>query len=86
MTPTIIMYGRADGTCSGCEQAKALLSEYDISYDFRDIGTSDVVKRIDYKKELRAYGVAHIPFLIINGEKIIGFDETILRKTIDSIL
>lgn len=87
MTPNIIMYGRADGSCHGCESAKKLLAEYNLPYDFRDIGTDDTIKRIDYKKELRANGVDRIPFLIINGEiKVIGFDENILREILDTEL
>lgn len=81
MTPQIVMYGRAQG-CDGCDDAKSLLKEYDLPYDFRDIGTDDSVKRIEYKKELREYRVDKIPFLIINGKKIIGFD----KNAIDSAL
>ena len=87
MTPKIIIYGRADGSCYGCEMVKKLMKEYDLPYDFRDIGTDDAVARIQYKKELRANEVDRIPFLIINGEiKVIGFDENILREILDTEL
>ena len=87
MTPNIIIYGRSDGSCYGCEMVKKLMKEYDLPYDFRDIGTEDKIARIQYKKELRANGVDRIPFLIINGEiKVIGFDENILREILDTEL
>ena len=86
MTPNIIMYGRGDGSCKGCEDAKRLLYDYDLPYDFRDIGTLDTVARIQYKKELREYRVDKIPFLIINGIKVIGFDENILKEILDANL
>ena len=86
MTPNIIMYGRNEG-CSACNEAKKLLAQYDLPYDFRDIGTEDKIARIQYKKELRANGVDKIPFLVINGEiKVIGFDENILREILDTEL
>ena len=84
MTPNIIIYGRADGSCYACEKAKQLLHDYNLPYEFRDIGTDDAVARIQYKKELRANGVNTIPFVIINSDtKIVGFDENKLREAID---
>ena len=86
MTPNIIIYGRADGSCHACEKAKQLLYDYNLPYDFRDIGTEDTIRRIDYKKELRPYGVDKIPFLIINDIRVIGFDENILKEILDAEL
>ena len=80
------MYGRADGSCHACEKAKQLLHDYNLPYDFRDIGTEDTIRRIDYKKELRSYGVDKIPFLIINDIRVIGFDEYILKEILDAEL
>ena len=87
MTPNIIIYGRADGSCYGCEMVKSLMREYDLPYEFRDIGTDDAIARIQYKKELRANGVNTIPFVVINSDtKIVGFDENKLREAIDVVI
>ena len=83
MTPNIIIYGRSDGSCHGCEQVKSLMKEYDLPYDFRDIGTSDTIKRIDYKKELSAYRVDRIPFIIIDGEQVVGFNKEKINELLN---
>ena len=89
MTPKIIIYGRAEG-CQGCTDVKSLMSEYDLPYDFRDIGSGDVARRVQYKKELMANRVDKIPYIIIDGKdeivKFIGFDENKLREAIDKAI
>jgi glutaredoxin len=82
----LIVYGRADGTCKGCSDLKKYLDEKGIEYDFRDIGSADVVKRIQYKKELKEHRANQIPFTISSGEKIIGFDKNVFDTLIDNVL
>lgn len=77
------MYGRADGTCGGCNLAKKFFDKHEVEYEFKDIGTADVVKRVQYKKELMAHKVDKIPFIMIGENKIIGFDEHVLSTILD---
>lgn len=81
----IIVYGRADGMCLGCTQLKEFLDINEITYDFRDIGSADVVKRVEYKKQLMAKKISSIPYMEISGHGIIGFNE-VSKKEISEIL
>lgn len=83
MQQNIIVYGRADGSCQGCNDVKSYLDSLELEYDFRDIGSHDVVKRVQYKKELMADKVDKIPYIKIGENKFIGFSKEKLDEVLN---
>ena len=81
----IIIYGKADGSCSGCTEIKRFLDSHKVSYVFNDISTPDAIKRIQYKKELMADKVSYIPYTKIDESRFVGFTDEI-KKEISEIL
>lgn len=62
-------------TCNACTQAKQYLDAIGEEYEYKDLGTSDLVKRIEWKKQVYNLGIKSIPAIYIdNNPVIIGFN------------
>jgi glutaredoxin len=79
----LIVYGREDGSCFGCEQAKEFLSANGIQYDMRNISIGDIEKRIQYKKELTALRVNMIPCFVFGDEVLVGFNDESEKRLVE---
>lgn len=55
-------------TCPYCNEAKAYLASKEINFIEKNIKDSDA------RKELISMGIRSVPVIIIDEEKIIGFD------------
>jgi len=62
-----------------CSSLKEFLSKKGVKYTERDVS-----KEPEAINELKKLGVMTIPVTLINGEMVIGFDETKLEQLLKS--
>ena len=67
-TPDIVMY--ATQTCGYCAKARAWFKSKNLAWEERDIETSAVAN-----KEWKTLGGQGTPLIVIDGERIHGFDQ-----------
>jgi len=65
-------------TCYYCSKARDYFEAKDLTYDYIDIGEDSEAR----KKLIEEYNISTVPFIIVNGKHIIGFD----KKEIESAL
>jgi glutaredoxin len=81
---SIVIFGNTS-TCEPCRQLKQYLNANGLDYEYKDLGTIDPIKRIEWKKEAMSLGIKSIPIIFIDdNEPIVGFNiekiEEILKK------
>ncbi|MDF2672830.1 MAG: glutaredoxin [Clostridiales bacterium] len=62
-------------TCGYCHAAIDFFKANNVEYTEHNIS-----KDPEAKKFLMAKGIRGVPFIIIDGEEVMGFDEDILKK------
>jgi len=67
-TPNIVMY--ATQTCGYCVKARSWFKSRNLAWEERDIETSAVAN-----KEWKSLGGQGTPLIVIDGERIHGFDQ-----------
>lgn len=70
--PRIEIY--TSNTCTYCHQAKEFFKENNIDYTEYNVSTD-----IEARKALMKKGIMSVPLIVIDGEDILGFDETRVR-------
>jgi mycoredoxin len=67
----VIMY--ATKTCGYCAKARAYFKRHGVAFQERDIETS-----AQAQKEWKSLGGAGTPMILVDGERIYGFNQTAL--------
>lgn len=57
-------------TCHFCHAAKDFFDKNNVNYTEHNIS-----KNMEARKDLMKKGIMSVPFMIINGEEMMGFDE-----------
>jgi glutaredoxin len=73
--PRVVMYATA--TCNYCAKARAYFTQHGITWEERDIEAS--TKAHD---EWKAQGGFGTPLILIDGERVAGFDEARIESTL----
>ncbi|MCP3029749.1 glutaredoxin family protein [Halobacillus sp. A1] len=72
---SVIVY--TSDQCSQCEKVLAKLSEWNIEYKEKNISRDN-----SYFKELQSQKIYGTPATFINDEKVLGFQERKLKRTL----
>jgi glutaredoxin len=72
----MVIYGDSQ-VCSGCTMLKEYLDRKGFEYEFKDLATKENKVRIQYKRELKQWGVNHIPMALIDGDVVVGYDDIV---------
>jgi len=68
-------------TCPHCIQLKEFLENSNVEFNYYDLSSADVARRLKYKKSLMLKSVSSIPYIEIQGhEPMIGFTKEIKEK------
>lgn len=73
--PEIVMFGTR--SCHYCQLAKAFFAKHNLPYTEHDIELSDKHRELFY-----LMGGRGTPLLIVNGEIIHGFEESLIRDAL----
>ncbi len=65
-------------TCHYCHEAKEFFEKNNIDYTERS-----VTKDTEARKTLMKKGIMSVPFIVINGEEIQGFDEEQIKDKLN---
>jgi glutaredoxin len=63
--------------CAQCDQVLAKLSEWDVNFEERNVSENR-----EHFKELQSKRIYGTPATFIDGEKILGFQERKLKRTL----
>jgi len=77
MAKKILLYGTS--TCIWCERTREFFKEHKIKYKEIDVGKD----RKSAQTMLKKSGQLGVPVIDINGEIIVGFDESKLRELLN---
>lgn len=66
--------------CKQCEQVMEQLDKWNISYSVKNITNAPAVL-----KEMQAHSVYSTPLVLINGEKVLGFQKNKLQQMLGLI-
>lgn len=70
--PKVEIY--TSNTCTYCHQAKEFFKENNIDYTEHNVSTD-----MESRKALMKKGIMSVPLIVIDGEDILGFDESRVR-------
>lgn len=74
--PNVDIY--SSDTCTYCHLAKEFFKNNNIEYTEHNIS-----KDMDARKTLMKKGVMSVPFIIINNEEVLGFDEEKIKTLLN---
>jgi glutaredoxin-like protein NrdH len=71
-------------TCIHCKQAKRLMKELRVSYEYIDVDLSSMEEKREIGRFLKENGIPIIfPVIIIDGEIITGYREDKIHELLD---
>ena len=72
MNHPVIVYSMED--CVECTFVKKMLTEEGVSFEVRDITTSE-----EYKKEVEKYGFLGVPVTVVGDRAVKGFNPELIE-------
>lgn len=65
-------------TCTYCHAAKEFFQANNVEYTEHNISED-----VEARKALMKKGIMSVPFIVINGEEILGFDEAKIKSALN---
>lgn len=75
--PRVVVY-TMDG-CPVCARAKEYLAGRGVDYEERNVSRSEE----HYRELVEGMGLRSVPVIIVDGERLVGFDEPVLRRLLE---